>query len=119
MNPWVLLGLAAAWTASVAGSFFYGQDIGRDSEIAGQARISKAIEDTREKAQQGAADAIAKNRPINQTIVQKAETVVREKPVYRDCRHDPDGLRSVNSAIIGDTSDPVGGGGLPKADAPK
>lgn len=112
MNPWVLFGLAVAWAASVGGSFFYGQDVGRDSEIAGHAKISKAIEETREKAQQGAADAIAEIKIVNTTIHQKAETVVRTEPVYITCRHVGGMLDTINSALSGQPQ-PASDGKLP------
>jgi len=119
MNPYILLALAVAWAASIAGTGWTAFGMGRDAEIAGQSKIKQAIEDTREKAQQGAADAIAKNRPINQTIVQKQETIVRENTVYRDCRHATDSVRNINRALTGAEADPAGGGELPKADTAK
>lgn len=118
LNPWVLLALVIAWGASVAGAFFYGQDIGRDGEIAGQAKINKAIEETREKAQQGAADEISKIKIVNTTIRQKAETVVRVEPQYVDCRHAPGMRDTINSAITGRT-EPAGDGKLPVAQPAK
>jgi len=118
VNPWVLFGLAVAWAASVGGSFFYGQDVGKDSEIAGQAKIKQAIEDTREKAQQGAASAIAEIKIVNTTIHQKAETVVRTERVYTDCRHAPGMRDTINSAITG-RPEPVGDGKLPAAQPAK
>lgn len=41
------------------------------------------------------------------TIKQKAETVTREVPVYRDCVHTADGLRVVNEALAGGLSTPA------------
>lgn len=116
LNPWVLLGLVVAWCASVGGAFFYGQGIGRDGEIAGQAKIKQAIEDTREQAQQGAAQAIARIEVKNVTINRKLETVVRENPVFRDCRSGADSMRLFNSGIPGYT-EPAGGGIVPAKDA--
>ncbi len=111
-NPWVLLAIVLAWGASVTGSFFYGQGIGREGEIAGQAKISKAIEETREAAQQGAASAIAEIKIVNTTIHQKAETVVRTERVYADCRHAPGMRDTINSALTGRTQ-PASDGKLP------
>jgi len=108
-----------AWAASVGGSFFYGQNIGRDSEIAGQAKIKQAIEDTREKAQQGAAEAIAANKPINQTIVQKVQREVQTNTVYADCRVPASGVQLANQALTGRTTEPAGGVVVPSPDAPK
>lgn len=117
-NLWVLLAIVLAWGASVAGSFFYGQDIGRDAEIAGQAKIKQAIDDTRQQAQLGAADAIAEIKIVNTTIHQKAETVVRTERVYADCRHADGMLDTINSAITG-RAEPAGEGKLPAAQPAK
>lgn len=113
MNPYVLLAVVMAWGGSVGGAFFYGQGVGKDSEIAGQAQISQAVRDTRAAAQLGAADAIAQIKVTNTTIRGKTETIVRENVVYRDCRHAPDSVRAINSALAGTAAEPVGGGKLP------
>lgn len=114
MNPYVLLAFVISWGASVAGAGWYGMGIGRDQEIAGQAKIKQAIEDTRGAAQQGAADAIAQIKIVNTTIHQKAETVVRTERVYADCRH-VDGMRdTINQALTGQPQ-PASDGQLPSA----
>ena len=117
MNPYLILAVVMGWGASVGGAFFYGQGVGKDSEIAGQAKITKVIEDTRAAAQLGAADEIAKIKVVNTTVRGKTETIVRENVRYVDCRHDPDGVRAINSALAGAIAEPAGGGKLPAADA--
>ena len=119
MNPYVLLALVIGWGASVAGAGWYGMGIGEDKIIAKQASDDKIRQETREAAQQGAADAIAKLKPVNTTIRAKTETIVRENPVYRDCVNTADGLRSINSALAGRIAEPAGGEQLPKADGAK
>lgn len=119
MNPYLLLTLVIGWGASVGGAFFYGHGVGKDSEIAGQTQINKAIADTRAVAQLGAADEIAKIKVVNTTVRGKTETIVRENVVYRDCRHGPDGVRSINAALAGAIAEPAGSGKLPAADAAK
>jgi len=116
VNPWLILVVVLGWGASVGGAFFYGQDVGRDGEIAKQAAVDKAIEETRRAAQEGAANAIAKIKITNTTIRGKTETIVRENTVYRDCRHDPVGVLLINEALTG-RAEPAGGGELPGADA--
>ncbi len=113
MNLAILLGLVIAWGASLGGAFFYGENVGQDREIAGQAKLSKAIEDTRAAAQLGAADAIAANKPVNKTIVQKTQREITENVVYRDCRVPPDGVRLANEAITGKPAQPASGSVLP------
>lgn len=116
MNPTTILGAVVLWGASVAGAFFYGQGIGKDGEIAKQASINQAIIDTRVAAQEGAANAIAKIKVTNTTIQGRTDTIIRNDPVYFDCRHSSDGVRNINEALTGRpgaTSD----GKLPRTDA--
>jgi uncharacterized protein YbjQ (UPF0145 family) len=118
VNLYLILALVIAWGASVGGSFFYGEGIGKDGEIAGQAKIKQAIDDTREKAQQGAANAIAQIRITNTTVRGQTETIVRDKVVYRDCVNDPGVVRNINAALTG-RPEPVGSVGVPEADGAK
>lgn len=67
-----------------------------------------------EAAQDGAAKAIAANKPINQTIVQKVQHEIETNTVYRDCRNTPDGLFRINEALTG-RAQPAGDGKLPGA----
>ncbi|WBS00214.1 hypothetical protein OU994_18000 [Pseudoduganella sp. SL102] len=116
MNPWLLLGAGALWVASAACTFWYGTTVGRDGEVARQAKLEKAITETRNLAMKGAADAIAKIVVRNTTVQGRVETIVRDNPVYRDCVHSPDQLRNINEAITGRAGS-AGGGRLPGADA--
>ena len=119
MNPYVLLALVVGWVASVGGAGWYGIGIGENNIIAKQASDEQIRRETREASQQGAADAIAKLKPVNTTIRAKTETIVRENTVYRTCLNTPDGLRSINSALSGRIPEPAGGQQLPKADGAK
>lgn len=101
MNLTVILATAVLWGATLGGAFYYGQNVGANAEIAKQAAVNQAIEDTRKAALEGAADAIAKIQVRNTTIKGKTETIVRENVVYRDCRHSPDGVRVLNEALTG------------------
>lgn len=118
MNPTVLVVALVLWGASVGGAFFYGQGVGKDSQIAKEAAVKEAIAETRKAALEGAADAIAKIKVRNTTIQGKVETIVRDNPVYRDCLHDPDGLRNINEAL-GGRSGRASGGVVPGTDAAK
>lgn len=117
MNPYIIIAVLVAWGGSLAGTGWVAFGMGQDSEIAGQAKINKAITETRAEAQLGAADEIAKIKVINTTVRGKTETIVRENVVYRDCRHAPDSVRAINSALAGAIAEPPGGGKLPAADA--
>ena len=120
MSPWVALGGVVLWVASIGGSYWYGTDVGKDSEVAKAAEIKQAIEDTRELARQGAASEIAKIKTKHTVVQGKVETIVRNTPVYRDCKHDDDAFRLLNEALSGKAS-PTGrdsSDGLPRNVSP-
>lgn len=116
MNLYLIAALGAAWAASVAVSGYVSFGLGQDHEIAKQAKQEQVIREVRQAAIEGAADAISKLKVENKTVHQRAETVVREVPVYVGCRHDGRVLNDINEALTGK---PAGGGKLPAADAPK
>jgi hypothetical protein len=120
MSPYAALGTVLLWVASIAGSYLYGQHVGVEHEQVKQSEVKQAIEDTRELARQGAADAIAKIKVRNTTIQGKVTTLVRDNPVYRDCVHDDRGLQLINEALTGQRGGAGrdGGGRLSGTDAP-
>ncbi len=65
-------------------------------------------------SRESAVKAIGKIEVRNVVIRQQAETVVREVPLYNDCRHDPRGMQAVNSALAAPGPD---SGGVPGPDA--
>lgn len=60
-----------------------------------------AVQQTKEAAMLGAAEAIAKIKVENKTIYQQATTKVIERTEYQECRHQPDMLEQVNAALVG------------------
>jgi hypothetical protein len=119
MNPYALLALCAAWGLSIGYAGYTGIDYGKAQVIAEQAKLDEAIKKTREAAIEGAAQAIAANKPINQTIVQKVQREIQTNTVYAECRHSVDGLRGVNEALTGKPGKPAGDNKLPGVVAPK
>jgi hypothetical protein len=119
INPYILLALVVGWGASVAGAGWYGLEAGDDRATARQARDEQIRKQTFDAAQEGAAAAIAKNKPINTTIVQKTQKEIRENTIYADCRVPASGLQLANQAITGRPAEPAGGEQLPAPDAPK
>lgn len=119
MNPYLIVGLMAAWVASMGAAGFYGMDYGESRQIAHEKKLDDYVAAATDAAQQAAAQAIAKIRPVNTTIRQETQHEVQTKTVYRDCRLTPDGLRLANQALTGSAAEPAGGGKLPAADAPR
>jgi hypothetical protein len=116
VHPYAIFAAVLVWAGSTGGAFFYGQHTGALAEKVTQDRIDKSVNDTREAGQQGAAAAIAKLKPVNRTIVQKAEKEIRENTVYAECRVPTAGVRLANEAITGRT-EPASDQQLPGADA--
>lgn len=108
MNPYLIIGALLA----CAGCFWYGTDVGEAQCLAKQKTINEVAKEVKEAAQQGAAAAIAANRPRNTTIVNEVQREVQTNTVYRDCRNTPDGVRSINEALTGKQPESAGGGKL-------
>lgn len=102
-TAWLIL--AAGVAGSAAGWTVHGWK--HDAQLLREEQIVQ-------KAQEGAAKEIAKIEVKNVTIKQKLEREIHEKPVYRDCKHTPDGLRLINDALTGS-----GDSELSKADRTK
>lgn len=116
MIPYLWLGIGVAWVASVAGAGWVAYDAGKDNEIAARVREDRAASAAAQIAATAAAEAISKIEVQRVEITQPVLREVRERTVYRECRHTPDGMRGVNAALTG-TSEPAGGGELPAASA--
>lgn len=99
INPWLLLALVIGWGASVGGAFFYGEGVGRDMEIAGQAREDKARLDVIVAVDQAVAKNLGSIQVKNTTIRQTLEKEIHERPVFRDCRSGDAALRMLNDTV--------------------
>lgn len=95
--PWLLLALLVAVIGAGGVGYWQGGKH-KANEIAAQ---EQRDQEKRQEVLDAVADAVSKIEIRNVTIRQKAETITREVPVYRDCRHDPDGLRLINEALTG------------------
>lgn len=115
----VACGVLVLLGATAAGAGWVGYGAGRDAEIAKRSSDEDIRRETRELAQQGAADAIAKNRPKNVTIQQRLETEVRTREVFRDCRSGPGPVELLNATpgVAPGRAEPPGGGQLPASGA--
>ena len=113
MNITAILAVVVLWGASLGGSFFYGQKVGKDNEIATVAREEAIVQRATEAAQLGAAKAIAANKPRNVTIRQETEHEVSTKTIYADCKHSPEQLQRLNAAITGEAASAASTGVVP------
>lgn len=110
---------ALACACSLLAGTWYGTGIGQDKEYARRARDDAFVQKAFDAGQQGAAAAIAANRPRNITIKQETEREIQTNTVYNDCHATPNGVRLVNEALTGRRADPAGAGQLPGTDAVK
>jgi hypothetical protein len=117
MTPWTILTAVLLWAASLAatGAWFYGA--GQDSELATQAKVDKARQETRALAADAAASAIAQIEVKTVTIRQQLQREVQTREIYRDCVAGPDARRLLNSSpgIAQPGPGSAGGGELPAA----
>lgn len=91
--------------------------MGENKCLAAAAKSEKLMLETRELAQQGAAEAIAKLIPVNRTIVQKVQHEIQTNTVYAECKHTPGGLLRINEALTG-RANPASGSELPRTNPP-
>lgn len=97
-NPWLILGASLAAVAALSGAYVKGRGDGRAIETAERMTIEEVARESREAAIEAAAEQIAKISVVHTTIRQRAETVIREKPVYRDCLNDAAVIRMLDAA---------------------
>ncbi|CAB4134751.1 hypothetical protein UFOVP275_10 [uncultured Caudovirales phage] len=113
MNPYIIIACLVAILGAGAGGF----KLGADHEIAAKAREEKHVSEAVDAANIASAQAIAKIKVINTTVMNETQHEVQTNVVYRDCRHTPSGLRLVNEAITG--SKPISDSKLPKPEPAK
>lgn len=105
--------IAAAWLLSIGGAGWYGMNLGEDRVAAKTAELNKLVQEVEARAMLGAANAIAKNKPLHTTIQSKVETITREVPVYRDCVTTPDVVGLLDTARANGKQQGVSGGSVP------
>lgn len=87
-NPWLAVILGAVIVGATGGAYLKGRSDGKAVVIASQAQAQAVRLETLHLAQMAAAEEIAKIQIKHTTIRQTAEQVIREIPVYRECRND-------------------------------
>lgn len=110
--------IALVACALMAGLYWLGRVDGRALERGEQKRQAEIVRDVRDAALSGAAEAINKIEVKHVTVRQALEREIVERPVYRDCRHTPDGLRILNQALEPPEGRPPGEGVVSAPGAP-
>lgn len=109
---WSLLAGGLVWAASLGGTYWFGRTDGVRIESGAQAREEVREQKAIDAATLAAADAISSLKVRYVPIREKADAVIREVPVYRECLHDARVLDAVNAALAG-----AGPSKLPAPDA--
>lgn len=115
INGYVVGGIVLAFSIATVTAYVKGRDDGAELEKAAQIERRELVREARDAAANAAADAIAAIEVKHVTIRQEVQREILEKPIYRDCRHDPRGLQLINAAL-GFPDVPAGQGELPAAD---
>lgn len=116
-NPWLILGVSLAVVGALSATYIKGRSDGKAVIIASQARDDQVRIETLQLAQLAAAEEIAKIEVVNKTVYARATREIIEKPVYRDCRHDPDTLSLLNNALTNtEPAQPADQGGVSGSD---
>ena len=82
-------------------AYHKGKTAGRQETLSTLQKDDRKRQQELEAIQRSVSEAVAKVRVINKTLIQTTEREIVKEPVYVDCRHSPDGLRLVNSALSG------------------
>ena len=114
MNPYLIIVALIAVMMSALGGF----KLGRDHEVAAQAREDQHIAQAVDAATNVAAEAISKLRPKYTTIQNEVQRETKTEVRYVDCRNTAGVMQQLNEALKPSTS-PAGGRQLPNVDAPK
>ena len=109
MNTYVVVALVAA----LGGTHYWAFRRGVEHEEAAHLRAEAASRENQDKVTEAISVGLSKIEVKHVTIRQQADTVIREVPVYRECRHDARVLRDINEArgAAGDGELPVAASG--------
>lgn len=103
---------------ATVGAYVKGRDDGKELQIATQSKLEDAVKAGAAAAADTAASAILGISIKQVTIKQRTEHETSTVPVYAECHHSPDGLRSVNDALTNTAGvGPASGGQLPASAA--
>jgi hypothetical protein len=105
--PWLILGVSLLVAASGATGYYKGGQHKADAIAAQTARDAAVAQKAQDAALNAAAARVVELDIQSKTVHSKTQVIVREVPVYRDCRNTPDGLRNINEALTGEAQPPA------------
>lgn len=121
MNPYLIIAALVSVGALTGLAGWGGYTAGVDHEKANQIDKQQIVAEAVDAANTSAAEAIAKNRPKNTTIVNKVQREVMTEKIYQDCKLTPQNLVLLNEALTGHADqkvDPSESGYKPSAGEP-
>lgn len=97
MNPYILLGAILAIAGAGAGGFWFGMDYANGKYAALENERKAGWAD----ALSATATELAKVKIVQQHTTRQAETIIKEKVVYADCKNTPEMVDLLNAAAKG------------------
>lgn len=96
-SPYLIIATLLAIGGAGAGGFWFGIDWQQkryaEEELARKSGWADALDAT--------AKELAKLKVVNQTINRQAETIIKEKTVYTECKNTPEMIQTINGALKG------------------
>lgn len=97
INPYILLVIVFAIAGAGAGGFWFGMDYTNGKYA--------ALENERKAGWADALDAtareLAKIKVTQRNVTNQAETIIKEKTIYAECKHTPEMVELLNQAAKG------------------
>ena len=87
LKPYLYLAVVLAIVAAFGGGYWKGGAAAEDRYVAAQAREDAIVQGVQDKVLAGVADKLANLTVKNTVIRQKATEIVREVPVYTECKN--------------------------------
>lgn len=101
MTVQILIGAVITAVAGIGVAYNMGQSAGYDKGKAEALSAESIATRAANAATNASIEAIKGIRIENKYITKQLDTVVKTEPVYIDCKHSPDAVRLLNSALTG------------------
>lgn len=97
----LLIGAVVTAVAGIGIAYNLGYKAGETSGVASALNTQTIAAQAANSASNAAIEAIKGIRIENKYITKQLDTVVKTEPVYIDCKHTPDAVRLLDSALSG------------------
>lgn len=101
MTVQILIGAVITAVAGIGISYNMGYKAGETAGVASSLNAQAIATQAANAATNASVEAIKGIRIENKYITKQLDTVVKNEPVYVDCKHSPDAVRLLDSALAG------------------